>query len=249
MSAPAAESTLVTATAARQAQLAIRARLLVDVAKVWPLLDPKNLPGSFPGWLNAMRFVVNTYHAESAATAGAFYRQTRERATLSPAPQSLVKVAPLPADDWLDKAFRYSGPGMLSRDTVRPRTALSTTLGTATRIALDGGRTTVIDSTLADPVAVGWYRVTDGSPCAFCALLASRGVVYKDDSFKGSNARFHGPGEFKVHNDCGCNVAPAFSRSEELPDVSRQALDVYRSRGKGDAMTAFRKAWAAHQSA
>jgi hypothetical protein len=129
---------------------------------------------------------------------------------------------------------------MLSKDTARPGTALSTTLGTASRIALDGGRTTTLDTVKADPVAVGWYRVTDGNPCAFCALLASRGVVYKADTVN-----------FQAHNDCGCTSAPAFSRSQKLPDLNRTADRIYTEATKGvptgGQLAAFRKAWDARQ--
>jgi hypothetical protein len=157
----------------------------------------------------------------------------------------------------MSRAFGFSGPSLLFKDTAQPGTALSTTLGTASRIALDGGRTTTLDTVVTDPVAVGWYRVTDGKPCAFCALLASRGIVYKENSFVTSDVRFTGPGEFKVHNDCGCSVAPAFTRDHQVPSVSSEADRVYRDRNKilrelgkdpkdYTAIQAFRIAWAAH---
>ncbi len=248
----AGRTTLEVAAAARVTQLAIRAQLLRDVTQLWPMLDRKRLDETWPGWLRAMSLLVRNYHGQSAQAAAAAYRAARERATLSPAPRSLIHLAPPPPQEWLDKAFGYSGPGMFQRDIARPNTALSTTLGTASRIALDGGRTTTIETLKADPVALGFYRVTDGAPCAFCALLASRGVVPKstlylsEHSFDASNARFEGPGVAKVHNFCGCSMAPVFSRDQELPDVNQKAAEVYANRGDGDALNAFRKAWAEH---
>lgn len=230
-------STLALAMSARTVQLAIRARLLRDVVKLWPALDPKRIDATFPGWVQAMTLLVTNYHRMSAAAAGNFYRAAREHATQSPTPERLIKLAADPAEDWMRRAFGYSGPGMLSRDTAAPRTALTTTLGTAARIAADGGRTTILETVKADPVAVGWYRVTDGQPCAFCALLASRGIVYKEQT-----------ADFKAHNDCGCTGAPAFQRDQELPAISREAEQVYRERDSGDALKAFRKAWTEHQA-
>lgn len=230
--------TLAAATAARSVQLTIRAQLLRDVARLWPVLDVKRLDETFPGWLRAMSMLVTNYHGQSAVAASRFYRAVRSQAIQSPTPSSLIRLAPPPDEDWLARAFGFSGPGMLTQDTARPGTALSTTLGTAARIGLDGGRTTIIDTVHADPVAVGWYRLTDGSPCAFCALLASRGIAYKSEA----------SADFKSHNDCGCSAAPAFTHGQELPAISRDAQRVYRERGKGDAMTAFRKAWAEHQA-
>ncbi|MGY1440156.1 VG15 protein [Streptomyces reniochalinae] len=33
-----------------------------------------------------------------------------------------------------------------------------------------------------DRRCIGWRRVASGSCCSFCAMLASRGAVYKDQS-------------------------------------------------------------------
>jgi hypothetical protein len=74
--------------------------------------------------------------------------------------------------------------------------------------------------------------VTDDDPCAFCALLASRGLVYKAETVG-----------FEAHNDCACYGMAAFSRDIELPKVAQEAAEVYRNRGKGPALKAFRKAW------
>lgn len=220
------------AAAARAVQIAIRAQLLRDVASLWPTLDRDRLDETWPGWIRAMSLLVRSYHGQSAQAAASSYRAARVQATQSPAPRSLIKLAPEPAQEWLNKAFGYSGPGQFSRDTARPNTALSTTLGTAARITLDGGRTTTLLTMQDDPVAVGWYRVTDDDPCAFCALLASRGVVYKAETVG-----------FEAHNDCACYGMAAFTGDIELPRASQEAAEVYRNRGKGPALKAFRKAW------
>lgn len=230
-------SSLTIAASARAVQLAIRARLMKDVLTLWPVLDAKRLDETFPGWLRAMILLVTNYHGQSSQAAAAFYRQARRQALDVTTPGSVVRLAPDPSPEWLTRALGYAAPGMLTREAAQPGTALSTTLGTASRIALDGGRTTVLGTVKHDPRAVGYYRVTDGHPCAFCALLASRGVVYKKDT-----------AGFQAHNDCGCSGAPAFSRSQEIPEISRVAAQVYIERGSGDALVAFRKAWAEHQA-
>jgi hypothetical protein len=272
VAAAAAASGLDMALNARAAQMGLRARLMLDVTRLWPLLDRTRVDETWPGWLTAMRTLLTGYHAQSSTLAAGYYQRARHAAataalhehhqavpvgirhtsaalTTPMSPLQLeppVHLAAPPDPQWVTRALGYAGPGQLSKDTARPNTALSTTLGTASRIALEGGRVTLLDTIDADPAAVGWYRVTDAQPCAFCALLASRGVVYKRDSFDQSDPRFHGAGEFKVHNDCACTLAPAFSRDHELPAISTVAGDVYRNRGRGPALPAFRKAWAAH---
>lgn len=232
-----AQYALETAFAARTVQLAIRAALMRDAVTLWKLLDPKRLDQTFPDWVTAMTALIERYHAQSAQGAAAFYRTARQAATESATPESVVRLAESPSTEWITRALGYAGPGMLERDTAQPGTALSTTLGTASRIALEGGRQTIAETVQRDPVAVGWYRVTDGQPCAFCALLAGRGVVYKHDTVN-----------FKSHNDCGCFGAPAFSRHQPLPQINETAARVYRERGNGNALKAFRKAWADHQA-
>jgi hypothetical protein len=80
------------------------------------MLDRNRLDETWPGWLRAMSLLVRNYHGQSAQAAAASYRAAREQATLSPAPRSLIRLAPEPPQDWLDKAFGYSGPGLFQRD-------------------------------------------------------------------------------------------------------------------------------------
>jgi hypothetical protein len=230
-------SALTLAATARTAQNAISAAAMRDAAMLWQLLDKKRLNETFPGWLRAMILLVRNYHQQSSTAAGIVYRTMRAQATQSPAPESLLRIAAQPSDEWLSRAFGFSGPGMLNKDTAQPNTALSTTLGTTARIVNDGSRTTTINTVHTDPVAVGWYRLTDGQPCAWCALMASRGVVYKSER----TASFEG------HNSCGCVAAPAFTRDQEIPEINQLALHVYTESTHGlsnkDRLPAFRKAW------
>lgn len=239
MSTPTLDQTVVAgAVTSRAVQLAIRAQLMLQVTKLWPLLDPKRLDASWPAWLAAMKLLTTTFHAQSSTAAGRSYLAVRQAHTTDVAPRSLVHLAPAPPDQMLDRAFGYSGPALLTKDTARPNTAFTTTLGTASRIALDGGRLTTIETTNNDPDAVGWYRLTDGDPCPFCALLAGRGLVYRSE----------GSASFLTHNDCGCSAEPAFTRDHVLPAISTQAADVYRSLPSGNSkakLTAFRAAWSA----
>lgn len=248
MTAPTVETaagSVVLAESARGVQLRIRAQLLLDVTRLWPLLDGNRLNETFPGWLRAMSLLVTNYHGQSAAAASRFYRAARAEALQSPTPSALVKLAPVPPADWLDRAFGFSGPGMLSQDTTRPNTALTTTLGTASRVALDGARSTVVDTVHTDPAAVGWYRVTDGAPCAFCALLSARPVM----KGRGSLYRSKDTASFQAHDHCACQAAPFFHIDQALPEANQKAAAVYLNRGKGPALPAFRKAWADHQGA
>lgn len=90
------------------------------------------------------------------------------------------------------------------------------------RIAMDGARDVVHDLTERDPQAIAWVRVsTTGTPCGFCAMLMSRGPVYKSQASGGSktaNAPTVRKGTGRVgdpyHDNCRCVAVPVFAASQ-----------------------------------
>lgn len=100
---------------------------------------------------------------------------------------------------------------------------------------LDGGRMTVIDTVQTDGRATGWYRVSDGDPCAFCALLVARGVSYKTET----------TASFNAHWKCGCSAEPSYTNDRFRDDASKELYDFYRksTRGHADKLNAFRRAY------
>jgi hypothetical protein len=77
-------------------------------------------------------------------------------------------------------------------------------------------------------------------------MLASRGLVYKEDSFEFSNEQFEGAGEQKVHDFCGCGLRPAYRDVDELPDrtaeLEQMWIDSGSTRRPGEtAINAFRR--------
>lgn len=91
------------------------------------------------------------------------------------------------------------------------------------REALAGGRRLVDESALANPASTGWRRVTDGNPCAWCAMLASRGPAYRSRETAGEGRRFH--------DRCGCTVEEVFG--EWAPSAQERAfIDLYEASHK-----------------
>lgn len=123
--------------------------------------------------------------------------------------------------------------------------------GASARHALAGGRSSIINAVQADRVALGFYRNTREGCCYFCAALASRGVVYKEDSFVASDARFednpNDPSTAKVHDHCYCTLEPVYSRTAELPQRNEAFTTLwYDSTGSvsgEEKMRAFRRAY------
>lgn len=71
----------------------------------------------------------------------------------------------------------------------------------ASRLATEPGQEQLNDQMERDDLAVRYQRITGPNPCAFCALLASRGPIYKDEK----------SASFKPHDNCGCSAIPVFS--------------------------------------
>lgn len=69
-------------------------------------------------------------------------------------------------------------------------------------IVLDTQRRTITGTARASRGR--WRRVTDGHPCAFCAMLASRGPVYAEDTV-----------DFEAHSKCGCTAEISFETADE----------------------------------
>ncbi len=73
-------------------------------------------------------------------------------------------------------------------------TAFVDTSGVVSKLVLDGGRGTIVESVKADARAVGWARVTDGNPCAF---LSDAGVARR--GLQGGHGRFPGARPRRLH--------------------------------------------------
>jgi hypothetical protein len=135
------------------------------------------------------------------------------------------------------------------------REALVDASGAAARHVLEGDREAKITAMRNDSRMIGWVRVTDGNPCSFCAMLASRGVSwgpYGAQSFDKSDARFIGGGQFKVHDHCGCTLEAVYSRASALPGNSKEMRDLWnaniRNRYSGkDALRAWRRLYEKRQ--
>lgn len=126
---------------------------------------------------------------------------------------------------------------------------LANSSGAATRQAINGARGAMGQIVYFDKRIRGYARVTDGNPCWFCGLLASRGAVFKKDSFdKGGNTNpwsgaltnadkfFKAPKDVpdmpaeytnvaKVHNHCKCTLRPVYMNEQTAGAVQDAVRD------------------------
>lgn len=124
-------------------------------------------------------------------------------------------------------------------------------VGASIRHAGNGGREQIRATTQADVRTTGYVRVTAAAPCYFCAMLASRGAVFKEDSFDSSDIRFEGPGNAKVHDSCQCGFRPVYTRNEsEWPEFNQRMHGLWESgqmEGDMDTLVAWRRLYEGRQ--
>lgn len=230
----------------RQGQMQIRAAALRDYTKLWPIWRGDDQ--SFDTLVVATVPLVTAHRQTSIAYSSAYYSAFR---MLEAAPGSAApRVAGAPNVAKLEAALHVTGRIAVRKalqagfsPQAAMQTALVRTSGAVGTNVLDGGRETLTQSAEADTHARGWQRVAAGNACAFCALLAARGVAYSQE----------GAG-FEAHDHCTCSAEPVYDGSE-MPPSSTQFRELYdeavRDAADGgelargttnDALNAFRRA-------
>lgn len=232
----------------RRQSAALKAQAIKDILAIWPLFDPLDLERSWPALQNALLMLIRSSRATAASMAAEYLRRFRELEGIEGALPVILDPVPDPVATAV--SLTATGPATAQRGlssgltaTAAAARALVTVSGAAGRIILDGGRQTVLLTVEADRKALGWMRVTHGKTCAFCAMLASRGPVYKSRRSAG-DARSR-PARF--HDHCDCTVEPVYSPATKWPAASLRADELWASSTVGlggqEARNAFRVAW------
>lgn len=229
----------------RQGQLRIQAGAIQDFRRLWPLWRGDGR--SFANLVDAAVPLVRVHRGLSASFAAAYFSAFRsaERVRRSASPRLANPVD----EERLRGTMFLTGHEMAAKALAAGKSpqaamqdALVRTTGTMTRFVLDGGRDTTVLSVAGDPEAQGWARVTSGDPCAFCAMIASRGPVFSEDT-----------SDFEAHDHCSCQGEPAYDGSEwpgrgqEFRELYNRAQREARESGDGasdtanDALNNFRR--------
>ena len=201
-----ATATEVTTRYRKALSLAVEASLKEMLRLLRPLTA-----GNVDGWwaTNSAEIegIVATGHDVTASLAARYLRDHALTAGKKVLP-TLVKPSP----EQIATALRVTGPVAFKQqmlvsgleDAAR-RVMIQRVTGAGRRLILAGARSTTEATVSKSKVIVGYQRVTSGSPCAFCAMLASRGAVYKSERTAGEGNAYH--------DSCACTAAPLYSRS------------------------------------
>lgn len=235
----------------RQAQAAVSASALRDFLSLWPVWQGDD--DSFATLVVATLVLIRAYHQMSATLASAYFDAFRKAEQVggfaTPRLVDPVDVKRVTSSLYVTGKVMTRKALLAGQSPVQAReTAFVRTSGAVTRHVLQGGRDTVVLSTGEDPRALKWARVTTGTPCPFCAMLASRGAVFLG----------HDTAEFEAHDHDLCTAEPHYEGSGLPPDSKRwrdlynraqrdaRASDELERGTSNDALNAFRRALAAH---
>ena len=183
-------------------------------------------------WLSKSVPVIERARRQAAQLGQGFYQANRRLEIPNAKSLTLPRLPEMNREQvtsslWVVGPREYVDMGKAVDDIFDEET-INRIVGAADRHVQNGGREAIEGAYERDPEAVGYYRIEDGDPCFFCAMLMSRGVVYKEDSFDSSDPRFFGPGEAKVHDHCGGSLAPSYDRTVQYPPSAKPHWDLWQ---------------------
>ena len=110
---------------------------------------------------------------------------------------------------------------------------------------MQGGRETIDKAVRGDRKVKMIARGTSGDPCAFCAMLASRGFVYTGETSGVGGEITVSQDINEYHKNCHCFPIVKFTTTSQLPELNRyfkeQWPDVTDGNSGLDALNAWRR--------
>lgn len=235
----------------RRVQRGLTRLLVQDMRSLRRLIRPQNLQATMPDWIEEVRGLVAQYGSASAAAAAEYYEAERVAAAVTG--RFTVPLLGPPPDEQVNNSLRWATKDLWPRDPDDPKTteaqkqSMDVRLDAAEKkaeavtqkLVIDQGRGTVQNAVRQDRMAVGYARAAALGACAFCRLLASRGMVYKQDT-----------ADFRAHDGCNCAAIPVWKGQRfELSAHAQEWERLYREYAApypGDQLRRFRRAIAEH---
>lgn len=112
--------------------------------------------------------------------------------------------------------------------------------GTVDFAGIDAGRDAVINAIKSDRLVLAVARGTGPDPCAFCAMLASRGFVFRSNATAGVS---DDEVVKKYHVHCHCFPIYRWLKISELPPLSQYFKELWPIVTAGHSGNDARKAW------
>lgn len=210
----------------RREQSSISNQIIAGMLQAWAVIDQEDLDNSFVRWLGFITPMIRTAHRSSTESTATYLAQFRAVEGISGSPAIRTAGTLATARIKASMTATLLAPARTNLRRMPPARALETArVGSsraAGRLVLSGGRDTLIRTVDTDRQALGYARATSGSPCHFCAMLASRGPVYGERS-----------SQFQAHDGCNCSGEPVYSRDTQWPAGAEQHQELWRQASEG----------------
>jgi hypothetical protein len=201
-------------------QVTLARRTAVELGRLWRLIDPLRIAGSWNALLPQALAVLGTSQATAAATAGTYVDDALEAQGATPKAAGRIVVGAFAgiASDGRPLASLLQQPAFTALRHIsqgaKPTQALtvgrfSLDLITRTQVA-DAGRTAVGTAIAARPEVRGYVRMIVGKTCSRCLILAGR--------------RYAWNAGFKRHPRCDCRHIPV---ADDVPGDITTDPDAY----------------------
>lgn len=223
----------------RSNQALIATRVALAIVNLWDrVINPAKFAESWDGLSPLVQGMIEQHYNMSAAEAAQYYGSSRVMAGYPAVPVPGVSLRP----GYLQTVVQSMGAGQFfhylkEADAPEAATMARDGLrGAATRMTLLGGRDTITQAAVNDPVASGWERVITPGACGFCSMLAGRGGVYSEKSV-----------HFRAHDHCHCVARVVFHGQKSVnTDLSDKWGEVTKGYRGAAARAEWDKYWSSH---
>ncbi|MGW5735726.1 MULTISPECIES: VG15 protein [Streptomyces] len=230
----------------RLAQAKLGMAVAKAVAELFKGVSPLDLIDNAGEWANSYADIVVDYREQSRKLARKFYKDLR-RIQGATTPMTWPPVDKLAERREAVSSFLVHGPLTVDREIKRhpnadlndPKfirdldaimtKAASKSASDAARLTENGGRHALHEAVASDKGAIGYYRQAQAGACAFCLMLASRGVVYKTRKSAQHGDYIGADGKPAYHRNCHCQPVPVFVRHIDGDEVTEKAKKLWKS--------------------
>lgn len=216
------------ARAHQRRQITEAARIQAALARLWEqTIDPHDLTRSFLVFRERAVPLIMSGRSMSKVDAQRYFEAVHNLSGLSADLAAVYEVGWTPGNA-KSSLSAASGKSLARADALQRAGAPSAAaiemakrqmLASAKRQMLNAGRQRVLRLTRTSGYG-RWARVSDGSPCAFCMMLVSRGPVY-------TAASVH----FQAHDGCGCSARPVLKGETGWSPQARAFRDEWSAAG------------------
>jgi hypothetical protein len=219
-------------------QVILARRTATELGRLWRLIDPRRIAGSWGALLPSALVVLGTSQATAAAGAGTYVDDALEAQGAAVAAEGRVAAEMFAgiASDGRPLATLLLEPMIASLELIGKGAAPARALAsgrfqldmiTRTQVA-DAGRVAVGAAITARPDVGGYVRMIVGKTCSRCLILAGR--------------RYRWNSGFRRHPRCDCRHVPY---AENVPsDISTDPRAYFDSLSRDEQDEAFGKAGA-----